>query len=58
MVLSVVVDFDHSIMKYVSTKWYILVYSYLDFRTSRLQVTRTESTLMGMIINLYHEALI
>ena len=58
MVLSVVVDCYHSIMKCVSTRWYVLVYSYLDFRTSRLQVTRTESTLMGMLINLYHEALI
>ena len=37
---------------YVSTGWYILIYSYLDFRASRLKGTRIESTLMGMFINI------
>ena len=37
----------------VSPTWsYILVYSYLYFRASRLKVTRTESTLLDMHINM------
>ena len=34
------------------TESYILVYSYLYFRASRLKVTRTESTLLDMRINI------
>ena len=48
-----------SIMKFISlynevspTGPYILVYSYLYFRASRLKVTRTESTLFDMHINI------
>ena len=38
-------------MNCVSTGSYILVYSYLDLRASRLKVTKTESTLLGMLFN-------
>ena len=38
-------------MKCVSTGSYI-VYSYLDLCASRLKVTKTESTLLGMLFNI------